>query len=264
MQRARAALAGQVVDLVVVESGAARVPVRRGADGRGAACGSSRISARSTSAAGRVARSRDREPRIRCCTSSGANSRPDFEYPGGELRAAFRARVQRGLDRVLATRRDRRAAGGPQGRDPRDRRVAHERSFPSASTPPSARRCADAHAATAPGARRSLEQSAGYRDGRAGRGRARSSAALPVIAHPDVGAAPCGAGVADAPARARGSNGAPEFVEARAAPGRASRSAAASSISGRSPAGRGRRGARVGQRAFRPHLGARSRTPPGA
>ena len=28
---------------------------------------------------------------------------PDFEYPGGELRAAFRARVQRGLDRVLAT-----------------------------------------------------------------------------------------------------------------------------------------------------------------
>jgi broad specificity phosphatase PhoE len=29
---------------------------------------------------------------------------PDFEYPGGELRAAFRARVQRGLERVLATR----------------------------------------------------------------------------------------------------------------------------------------------------------------
>jgi broad specificity phosphatase PhoE len=28
---------------------------------------------------------------------------PDFEYPGGELRAAFRARVHRGLERILAS-----------------------------------------------------------------------------------------------------------------------------------------------------------------
>ena len=28
---------------------------------------------------------------------------PDFEYPGGELRAAFRARVARGLDALLSS-----------------------------------------------------------------------------------------------------------------------------------------------------------------
>jgi broad specificity phosphatase PhoE len=101
MRRARAALAGQVVDLVVssparrafqsaaVLTGGA--PLRLEPDFREIHFG--RWEGRS------LAEIQSADPVL---FQQWRDLTPDFEYPGGELRAAFRARVQRGLDRVLA------------------------------------------------------------------------------------------------------------------------------------------------------------------
>jgi alpha-ribazole phosphatase len=102
MRRARAALAGQVVDLVVtsparrafqsaaVLTGGA--PLRLEPDFREIHFG--RWEGRS------LAEIQSADPVL---FQQWRDLAPGFEYPGGEVRAAFRTRVQRGLDRVLAT-----------------------------------------------------------------------------------------------------------------------------------------------------------------
>ena len=102
MQHARAALAGQVVDLVVssparrafqsaaVLTGGA--PLRLEPDFREIHFG--RWEGRS------LAEIESADPVL---FQQWRDLAPDFEYPGGEPRAAFRTRVQRGLDRLLAT-----------------------------------------------------------------------------------------------------------------------------------------------------------------
>lgn len=102
MQRARAALAGQVVDLVVsspmlraFQSAAVLTDgasLRLEPDFREIHFG--RWEGRS------LAEIESADPVL---FQQWRDLAPEFEYPGGELRAAFRTRVQRGLDRVLAT-----------------------------------------------------------------------------------------------------------------------------------------------------------------
>lgn len=102
LQRTRAALAGQVVDLVVAS------PARRAFQSAAVLTGGATLrlepdfreihfgrwegrSVAEIEAADPVLIQQWRDP------DSG------FEYPGGELRAAFRARVHRGLERVFAS-----------------------------------------------------------------------------------------------------------------------------------------------------------------
>ena len=102
MQRARAALVGQVVDLVVAS------PARRAFQSAAVLTGGATVrlepdfreihfgrwegrSVAEIEAADPVLFQQWRDP------DSG------FEYPGGELREAFRARVRRGLERTLAS-----------------------------------------------------------------------------------------------------------------------------------------------------------------
>ena len=134
MRRARAALAGQVVDLVVAS------PARRAFQSAAVLTGGAPLRLEPDFREIHFGRWEGRslaeiESADPVLFQQWRDLAPGFEYPGGELRAAFRARVQRGLDRVLATRRDRRAAGGPQGRDPRDRRVAHAAQPPEREAP---------------------------------------------------------------------------------------------------------------------------------
>ena len=102
MHRARAALAGQVVDLVVSS------PARRAFQSATVLTGGASIRLEPDLREIHFGRWEGRslaeiESADPVLFEQWRALAPDFEYPGGELRAAFRARVQRGLDRVLAT-----------------------------------------------------------------------------------------------------------------------------------------------------------------
>ena len=103
MHRARAALAGQVVDLVVSS------PARRAFQSAMVLTGGASIRLEPDFREIHFGRWEGRslaeiESADPVLFQQWRELPPDFEYPGGELRAAFRARVQRGLDRVLASR----------------------------------------------------------------------------------------------------------------------------------------------------------------
>ena len=103
MQRARAALAGQVVDLVVT------TPLRRAFQSAAVLTGGAPVRLEPDLREIHFGRweGRDRaqiEAADPVLYKQWRELAPDFEFPGGEPRAAFRARVQRGLDRVLHTR----------------------------------------------------------------------------------------------------------------------------------------------------------------
>jgi len=102
MHRARAALAGQVVDLVVSS------PARRAFQAATVLTGGAAIRLEPDFREIHFGRWEGRslaeiESADPALFQHWRDLTPDFEYPGGELRAAFRGRVQRGLDRVLAT-----------------------------------------------------------------------------------------------------------------------------------------------------------------
>jgi broad specificity phosphatase PhoE len=102
MQRARAALAGQVVDLVVSS------PMRRAFQSAAVLTGGASLRLEPDFREIHFGRWEGRslaeiESADPVLFQQWRDLAPDFEYPGGEPRAAFRTRVQRGLDRVLAT-----------------------------------------------------------------------------------------------------------------------------------------------------------------
>ena len=102
MHRARAALAGQVVDLVVAS------PLRRAFQSAAVLTGGAPVRLEPDFREIHFGRWEGRE---RAQIEAGdpilykqwRELAPDFEFPGGEPRALFKARVQRGLDRVLHT-----------------------------------------------------------------------------------------------------------------------------------------------------------------
>ncbi len=103
MHRARAALAGQVVDLVVTS------PLRRAFQSAAVLTGGAMVRLEPDFREIHFGRWEGRErAQIEAADpilyKQWRELAPDFEYPGGEPRAAFKARVQRGLDRVLHTR----------------------------------------------------------------------------------------------------------------------------------------------------------------
>ena len=102
LHRARAVLAGQVVDLVVSS------PARRAFQAATVLTGGASIRLEPDLREIHFGRWEGRslgeiESADPILFEQWRSLAPDFEYPGGELRAAFRTRVQRGLDRVLAT-----------------------------------------------------------------------------------------------------------------------------------------------------------------
>jgi broad specificity phosphatase PhoE len=102
MHRARAALVGQVVDLVVSS------PARRAFQAATVLTGGASIRLEPDFREIHFGRWEGRslaeiESADPVLFQHWRDLTPDFEYPGGEVRAVFHARVQRGLDRVLAT-----------------------------------------------------------------------------------------------------------------------------------------------------------------
>jgi broad specificity phosphatase PhoE len=102
MHRARAALAGQVVDLVVAS------PTRRAIESATVLTGGAPVRLEADFREIHFGRWEGRslveiERGDPVLFQHWRDLAPDFEYPGGEVRASFRARVQRGLDRVLAS-----------------------------------------------------------------------------------------------------------------------------------------------------------------
>ena len=103
MRRARAALAAQVVDLVVAS------PLRRAFQSATVLTGGAQLRLEPDFREIHFGRWEGRE---RAQIEAGdpilykqwRELAPDFEFPGGEPRALFKARVLRGLDRVLHTR----------------------------------------------------------------------------------------------------------------------------------------------------------------
>ena len=103
MLRTRAALVGQVVDLVVT------TPLRRAFQSAAVLTGGATVRLEPDLREIHFGRWEGRErAQIEAADpilyKQWRDLAPDFEFPGGEPRAAFRARVQRGLDRVLHTR----------------------------------------------------------------------------------------------------------------------------------------------------------------
>ena len=103
MQRTRAALAGQVVDLVVAS------PARRAFQSAAVLTGGATVRLEPDFREIHFGRWEGRErAQIEAADpilyKQWRELAPDFEFPGGEPRALFKARVLRGLDRVLHTR----------------------------------------------------------------------------------------------------------------------------------------------------------------
>jgi len=102
MHRARAQLQGQVVDLVVTS------PLRRAFQSAAVLTGGASVRLEPDFREIHFGRWEGRErAQIEAADpvlyKQWRELAPDFEFPGGEPRAAFKARVQRGLDRVLHT-----------------------------------------------------------------------------------------------------------------------------------------------------------------
>jgi broad specificity phosphatase PhoE len=102
MRRARAALSSQVVDLVVAS------PLRRAFQSAAVLTGGAQVRLEPDFREIHFGRweGRDRaqiEAGDPVLYKQWRDLAPDFEFPGGEPRAVFKARVQRGLDRVLHT-----------------------------------------------------------------------------------------------------------------------------------------------------------------
>jgi len=100
MLRARAALAGQVVDLVVAS------PARRAFQSAAVLTGGAPVRLESDFCEIHFGRWEGRslaeiEVADPVRFQQWRDLAADFEYPGGELRAAFRSRVRRGLERLL-------------------------------------------------------------------------------------------------------------------------------------------------------------------
>jgi broad specificity phosphatase PhoE len=103
LRQARAALASQVVDLVVAS------PLRRAFQSATLLTGGAPIRLEPDFREIHFGRweGRDRaqiEAADPALYKQWRDLSPDFEFPGGEPRAVFKARIQRGLDRVLHTR----------------------------------------------------------------------------------------------------------------------------------------------------------------
>ena len=103
MRRARAALAAQVVDLVVTS------PLRRAFQSATVLMGGAQLRLEPDFREIHFGRWEGRErAQIEAADpilyKQWRELAPDFEFPGGEPRALFKARVLRGLDRVLHTR----------------------------------------------------------------------------------------------------------------------------------------------------------------
>lgn len=102
MLRARAALMGHVVDLVVAS------PARRAFQSAAVLTGGAQVRLEPDFREIHFGRWEGRslaevESADPVLYQQWRDGSADFEYPGGELRAAFRARVQRGLERLVAS-----------------------------------------------------------------------------------------------------------------------------------------------------------------